>query len=288
MLICYIGYQFRCIYVIILIEQLSERKGILEIIVSHQSADFDSLAAMVAASKIYKNAIMVFSGSVEKNVRKFISIYGHLINIIPLRNIKIQDVKKLIVVDTRIKKRIGPLARIINKKDVEIHVYDHHPSSKDDISGKFNLIENVGATTTILLKKIKEMNINISSFEATLFALGIYEDTGSLTFSTTTIDDIDCISYLFKNGIKLKVLNNFMNIGLNKEEKDLMNQLLNSAREISCKGVSVVIARATVGEYIEGLAFLTHKLMEIQNSDVFFTLVKMNKNIYVEIGRAHV
>ncbi|MCK5766959.1 MAG: DHH family phosphoesterase, partial [Candidatus Atribacteria bacterium] len=128
----------------------------MEIIVSHQSADFDSLAAMVAANKIYKNAVMVFSGSVEKNVRKFISIYGHLIKITPLRNIKIQDITKLIIVDTRIRKRIGPLASIVNKKDVEIHIYDHHPSTKNDIVGKYNEIEQIGATTTMLLKKIKE------------------------------------------------------------------------------------------------------------------------------------
>ena len=259
----------------------------MEIIVSHQSADFDSLAAMVAANKIYKNAVMVFSGSVEKNVRKFISIYGHLIKITPLRNIKIQDITKLIIVDTRIRKRIGPLASIVNKKDVEIHIYDHHPSTKNDIVGKYNEIEQIGATTTMLLKKIKELNIAITPVEATLFALGIYEDTGSLTFSNTTIDDVDCISYLFKKGIKLKVLNNFMNIGLDKEQKELMNQLLHSAREILCKGVNIIIARATIYKYTEGLAFLTHKLMEIQNSDAFFTLVKMNENIYI-VGRSKV
>ena len=180
-----------------------------------QSADFDSLAAMVAAKKLHKNAVMVFSGSVERNVRKYISIYGHMIEITPLRNIKIQDVNKLIIVDTRIKRRLGPLAKLINKKDVEIYIYDHHPTSENDIVGKYNHIEEVGATTTILLKKIKEQNIEITPAEATLFALGIYEDTGSLTFSTTTIDDVDSVSYLFKKGIKLNVLNNFMNIGLN-------------------------------------------------------------------------
>jgi len=259
----------------------------MEIIVSHQSADFDSLASMVAAKKIHKNAIMVFSGSVEKNVRKFISIYGNLIKIIPLRNIKMYDINKLIIVDTRIKKRIGPLSKIINKKDVEIFIYDHHPSSSEDIIGKHIEVEEVGATTTILLKKIKALNIPITSIEATLFALGIYEDTGSLTFSTTTIDDIDCISYLFKKGVKLKVLNNFMNIALDKEQKDLMNQLLHSGREIVCKGVRITVAKAAADKYTEGLAFLTHKLMEIQNSDAFFTLVKMNLNVYV-VGRSKV
>ncbi|GAF91563.1 unnamed protein product, partial [marine sediment metagenome] len=116
----------------------------LEVIISHQSTDFDSLSAMVAAKKIYKDALLVFTGAVEKNVRKFISIYGELIKIAPLKKIKIEEITKLIIVDTRIKKRIGPFANVINKRDLEIHIYDHHPSTAEDIKGDLNVIEEVG------------------------------------------------------------------------------------------------------------------------------------------------
>jgi len=257
----------------------------LEVIISHQSTDFDSLAAMVAAKKIYKDALLVFTGSIERNVRKFISMYGDLIEITPLKKIKIEEITKLIIVDTRIKKRIGPFANVISKRDMEIHIYDHHPSTEDDIKGDINVIEEVGATTTIILKKIKKMNLEISPIEATLFALGIYEDTGSLTFSTTTIDDINSISYLFEKGINLKVVANFINIGLSITQKKLLNKLLLSAKEIFCKGVRINMAKAEVKNYTEGLALLTHKLIEIENSDVFFTIVRMADRIYV-VGRS--
>jgi tRNA nucleotidyltransferase (CCA-adding enzyme) len=259
----------------------------LEVIISHQSTDFDSLAAMVAAKKIYKNALLVFTGAIEKNVRKFISMYGDLIEITPLKLIKIEEITKLIIVDTRIKKRIGLFANVINKRDLEIHIYDHHPSTADDITGEINLIEEVGATTTIMLKKIRKMNLEISPIEATLFALGIYEDTGSLTFSTTTIDDINSISYLFDKGIKLKVVANFINIGLSMAQKKLLNKLLLSSKEIFCKGVRVNMAKAEVKNYTEGLALLTHRLIEIENSDVFFTIVKMAERIYI-VGRSRI
>jgi len=257
----------------------------LEVIISHQSTDFDSLAAMVAAKKIYKDALLVFTGAVERNVKKFISIYGELIEITPFKKIKIEEITKLIIVDTRIKRRIGPFANVINKRDLEIHIYDHHPSTADDIKGDLNVIEEVGATTTIMLKKIRKMNLEISPIEATLFALGIYEDTGSLTFSTTTIDDINSISYLFDKGIKLKVVANFINIGLSLTQKKLLNKLLLSSKEIFCKGVRVNMAKAEVKNYTEGLALLTHKLIEIENSDVFFTIVKMADRIYI-VGRS--
>jgi len=259
----------------------------LEVIISHQSTDFDSLSAMVAAKKIYKDALLVFTGAVEKNVRKFISIYGELIKIAPLKKIKIEEITKLIIVDTRIKKRIGPFANVINKRDLEIHIYDHHPSTAEDIKGDLNVIEEVGATTTIILKKIKEMNIEISPIEATLFALGIYEDTGSLTFSTTTVDDINSISYLFDKGIKLKVVANFINIGLSLTQKKLLNKLLLSSKEIFCKGIRINMAKAEVKNYTEGLALLTHRLIEIENSDVFFTIVKMAERIYI-VGRSRI
>jgi tRNA nucleotidyltransferase (CCA-adding enzyme) len=240
---------------------------------------------MVAAKKIYKDALLVFTGAVERNVKKFISIYGELIEITPFKKIKIEEITKLIIVDTRIKRRIGPFANVINKRDLEIHIYDHHPSTADDIKGDLNVIEEVGATTTIMLKKIRKMNLEISPIEATLFALGIYEDTGSLTFSTTTIDDINSISYLFDKGIKLKVVANFINIGLSLTQKKLLNKLLLSSKEIFCKGVRVNMAKAEVKNYTEGLALLTHKLIEIENSDVFFTIVKMADRIYI-VGRS--
>jgi len=257
----------------------------MEIITSHQSTDFDSLASMVAAKKIYRDALLVFPGAVERNVKKFISMYGDIIEVTPLKNIKMQGVTRLIIVDTRIKRRIGSFANILKKRDLEVHIYDHHPETADDIKGNINIIEEVGATTTILLKKIKETNLEITPFEATLFTLGIYEDTGSLTFSTTTVEDIDSISYLFKKGVKLKVVANFMNIGLSVAQKKLLNQLLLSSQGIYCQGVGVNIAKAETKNYIEGLALLTHKLIEIENSDAFFTLVKMGERIYL-VGRS--
>jgi len=212
-------------------------------------------------------------------------MYSDLIEITPLKKIKMEEITKLIIVDTRIKRRIGPFANVINKRDLEIHIYDHHPSTADDITGDINVIEEVGATTTIILKKIRKMNLEISPIEATLFALGIYEDTGSLTFSTTTIDDINSISYLFDKGIKLKVVANFINIGLSIAQKKLLNKLLLSSQEIFCKGVRINMAKAEVKNYTEGLALLTHKLIEIENSDVFFTIVKMADRIYI-VGRS--
>ena len=43
----------------------------MDIITSHTNADFDALASMVAAGKLYPGAKLVFPGSQEKSMRDF-------------------------------------------------------------------------------------------------------------------------------------------------------------------------------------------------------------------------
>lgn len=253
----------------------------VRVIVGHTSADFDCLAAMIAAKKIHTDAFVVFPGAIEENVRRFISLYENVLTISSLKEIDLEKITELIVVDTRQKDRIGKFASILNKENLSVTIYDHHPPTDNDIFSEKTKIEKVGATTTILLKIIIKENIPITSLESTLFALGIYEDTGSLSFSTTTKDDIDVLSYLFSIGVDLRTVNKFTNIGLNFKQKKLLNQLISDSQELLFKGTSVVFARSSVKEYIDGLALITHRLIEIVNSDIIFVMVNMKNKIYV-------
>jgi len=45
----------------------------MQVITTHINADFDGLASMIAARKLYPEAIMAFPGSQEKNLRDFIN-----------------------------------------------------------------------------------------------------------------------------------------------------------------------------------------------------------------------
>ena len=45
----------------------------MEVITTHLNADFDALASMVAAKKLYPDAELVFAGSQEKVLRDFLS-----------------------------------------------------------------------------------------------------------------------------------------------------------------------------------------------------------------------
>ena len=105
-----------------------------EVITTHINADFDALASLIAASKLYPGATLVFPGAQEKNLRNFfLHTASYLFNFAKIKQIDLDQIKSLILVDTRQKGRIGKFAELVDKKDVEIHIYDHHPDSKDDI-----------------------------------------------------------------------------------------------------------------------------------------------------------
>ena len=134
-----------------------------EIITTHMNADFDALASMIAAQKLYPGATLVFPGSQEKNLRNFfLHSTSYLFNFTKLKHVDFDRIKRLILVDTRQKSRIGKFADLAAREGVEIHIYDHHNDSEDDLHGHLEVIKDVGATTTILTELIQERNIPLT------------------------------------------------------------------------------------------------------------------------------
>ena len=120
------------------------------------NADFDALASMIAAKKLYPASTLVFAGSQEKNLKNFfLHSASYLFNFTKLKQIDLSRVRRLILVDTRQRSRIGKLAELVDDKNVEIHIYDHHHDSEDDIHGDMEVIRQVGSTTTILTEILK-------------------------------------------------------------------------------------------------------------------------------------
>ena len=104
------------------------------------------------------------------------------------------DIKRLVVVDNRHKSRIGEAGSLLARKNCEIHIYDHHPRTRFDIKADKDIFKEVGATVTIILEILsKKGKLKFTPLEATLMLLGIYEETGSLSYSTTTKLDVDMV-----------------------------------------------------------------------------------------------
>ncbi|NPV26279.1 MAG: CBS domain-containing protein [Firmicutes bacterium] len=253
----------------------------MEIIVSHNHLDFDGLAAMVAAKRLYPKAELVLVGTLSANVQQFMSLHKDSLPIRWAKEIPLAKVKRVIMVDTKNPRRLGPLQALVDEGKVEVHVFDHHPATGDDVSAVVCVAEQIGATTTLLVEKIRQQGLTVTAFEATILALGIYEDTGSLLFPSTTPRDVQAVAYLLEAGANLGVIASFMERPLSEEQKLLFNQLLNNARHQNINGVDVLLTTGLADEYVSGLDFLTHKLGEIEAYDVVFTVVAMDKRVYL-------
>ncbi len=254
----------------------------IEVITTHVNADFDALASMLAAKKLYPEALIVFPGAQEKNLRNFfLHTSSYLFDFARLKDIDLTAIKRLILVDTRQKKRIGKFKKLLDRSDMEIHIYDHHPSSDDDIKGEVEFIREYGAGTSMMTEIMREREIEITPDEATLMSLGIYEDTGSFTYSSTRAEDYRAAAWLFEQGASINTISDMLTRELTSEQVWLLNDLMASAIRHNINGVEVVIAKVTSEKYIGDFAVLVQKFMEMENLNVIFGLAQMENRIYL-------
>ena len=260
----------------------------LEVITTHMNADFDALASMLAVKKLYKEAVIVFPGSQGKSLRDFfLHTSSYLFDFVKMKDIDFNSIRRLILVDTRQKKRIGKFKELLDRDDVEIHIYDHHPPSDDDIKGNLEIIEKAGAGTSILIEIIRDRGIKISPDEATLMSLGIYEDTGSFTFSSTMAKDHEAAAWLLNQGASLNTISDMLTRELTAEQVWLLNDLMSSAIKDNINGIEVVIAKVRSEKYIGDFAVLVQKFMEMENLNVIFALAQMANRVYL-VARSRV
>jgi len=253
-----------------------------EVITTHVNADFDSLASMLAAKKLYPEAIIVFPGAQEKNLRNFfLHTSSYLFDFVRIKDVDLKNIRRLILVDTRQKRRIGKFKELLGMDDVEIHIYDHHPPSNDDIKGDFEVIQERGAGVSTMTEIIRERGITITPDEATLMSLGIYEDTGSFTFSSTKAEDYEAAAWLLEQGASLNTISDMLTRELTAEQVWLLNDLMASATRNNINGVEVVIVKVKSDRYIGDFAVLVQKFMEMENLNVIFGLAQMENRVYL-------
>ncbi|MEO7994755.1 MAG: CBS domain-containing protein, partial [bacterium] len=136
-----------------------------------------------------------------------------------------------------------------------------------------------------LVEFLKDANIPISPVEATLFALGIAEDTGHLAFTSTTPHDFFVMGFLHECGVQQELVNRFLTIELDPQQKALLQKLSLNLQKIRIKGLDIAFATARTREMIPEVAALTRKVQEIENADVMFALVESNGKTII-VGRS--
>jgi tRNA nucleotidyltransferase (CCA-adding enzyme) len=260
----------------------------VDVITCHLNADFDAVASMMAAKKLYPDAHLVFPGAQERSIREFfLSSTLYALRFDRIKNIDFDKIDRLILVDTKSRDRIGRFAEILDKPGLKIHIYDHHPFMDDDIRGEFEMVEQLGACTTLFVELFQKKRIDITPLEATVMALGIYEETGSLAFASTTPRDITAAAWVLSKGASLNIVSDFITRELDAEQISLLNDLLQSMTAYNIGGIKIVIAQASTPRYIQDLAIITHKIRDIENLDALFCVVRMEDRVHL-VARSRV
>ena len=259
----------------------------MDLITTHINADFDALGSLVAAKKLYPDARLLLPGSQEESVRKFLALARELVAVESERECRLDDVDRLILVDTRHRSRIGIAAELVDK-DIEIHIYDHHPKSKDDIVADKDVYEEVGATVTMLADIIRKKGMPLTPLEATVMLIGIYEETGSLTYRITTKLDVDMVSFLLAQGASLAAVSAYLNRQMSEKELALLVRFINSSGHINIKGIAVTFIEIEREDYDGELGMVIQKLIDIENIPVIFVLMGDMRGRVDVIARSNV
>lgn len=256
--------------------------SVLTLVTCHANADFDAFAAMLAVRHLYAPCRLLFPGTQERGLQKiYAALDKERYGLVDSDSLDWDALSRLVVVDTRQRDRLHHVERLLQRADVHVECWDHHPSSGDDINAAISHWEAVGSVTALIVEALRKTHVCLDADEATLLGLGIYGDTGSFTYSSTTTMDFESAAWLLQQGMKVTDIDDMASHELTSAHVRALNSLLESARTYVIGGISIVIAAASMMHYLGDFAYLAHRLMEMEKFPVLFAIGRMEDRIQV-------
>ena len=234
----------------------------MRVILTHEQADFDAVASQLGVYLLDERAYPVLPQRLNHNVRAFLNIYGVDLPYVERRDLPKRPIDAITLVDTQSMTGLKGMS-----KDAQVSVVDHHPL-RTGLPSDWNLtVQPTGATTTLLVKVLQEQDIHLNITQATLLLLGIYEDTGSLTYTRTTPHDLQAAAYLIENGASLQIAVDYLNHPLSITQQILFEQIRACAKTHVIHDQTIVISSGDGCELNEELSSITHKLRDLLDPD---------------------
>jgi tRNA nucleotidyltransferase (CCA-adding enzyme) len=246
----------------------------MKCIVTHENADFDAVASLLAAARLYPEACALLPRRVNRNVRDFLTLYWDEFPLTRWEDAPAGKISNLILVDMQ---QIPPLKGLT--PDTLFQVIDHHAPHPSRLPGAITEFLETGATATFLVEQLVKQGIAISPIEATLFLLGIYEDTGSLSYTGTTPRDARAAACLLDENARLDIVRDFLHYPLSADQLSLYKNLTDRLETREIAGQQVMIATALSEAYVEEISTLAHKIQDLYEPDALFLLIEMEDHV---------
>ena len=248
----------------------------MDIILTHERTDFDGLASLLGAYLLEQHLTPVLPRQLNRNVEAFVTLYGVELPFLDPRDLTGEPIESVCLVDTQ---SMTSLKGMVS--DLKVRIIDHHPLRNDVPEDWETIIREIGATTTIFVSAIQERDIPLTPIQATLLLLGIYEDTGSLTYTRTTAEDIFAAGILVEKGAILSIVTDYINHPLSLEQQKIYEDLRACAESQIIHGHNLVIAQADATDLDEELSSLAHKLRDLLDPDALFILLTTSSGVQV-------
>jgi tRNA nucleotidyltransferase (CCA-adding enzyme) len=239
----------------------------MDLILCHQTADFDSLGAAVGLSLLKKGAKIVLTGGTHPTVGEFLALHRDEFPLIELRSVTPEHIRSLYIPDTQKRDRLGKAANWFDLPNItHLEIFDHHQDLDSDIDGIIHL-EEVGAITTVVAELLQQADITPTTSEATAMALGVHVDTGSLTYTQSTARDARALAWLMEMGANVQTIAQYVEPGLSPELQTLLQQALSDLKITEILGYKIASVLLKTEDFVRGLSSLTSRLIDLSESD---------------------
>ncbi|MEB3829248.1 CBS domain-containing protein [Phormidium sp. CCY1219] len=291
----------------------------MDLILCHTTADFDTLGAAVGLTRLHPGSRIVLTGGCHPGVREFLALHRDEYPLIERRSVNPGAIRSLTIVDTQLRDRLGK-AREWLDLPLPIYLWDHHFTEHSDIPATETHIEAVGAATTLIVEQLQKATENaeftterkpdphspflipppnnphsaiISVAEATVMALGIHVDTGSLTFHHSTPRDANALGWLMQQGASLSAIAEYVEPALSGQLQDLLATTLDRLETETLEGYTVSSVMLESEDYVPGLSSLAGRAIDLTESDALllghrFPLKDGEEERLTVIGRSRI
>jgi tRNA nucleotidyltransferase (CCA-adding enzyme) len=256
------------------------------VIATHANTDFDALASQLAARRLYPGAVVALQGSLNRNVRDLVRLHADELDLVEVSRLELDAIRRLVVVETTQSSRLGELEPVALDERVEKVVFDHHGEDLPEwVDPETAVVSRDGALTTTLAGILAERELEPTPLEATVFALGIHEDTGSLTYLTATQRDADALAWCMRHGASQELVLEYLHAPLSAAERGLLHALEEAIEPVDAAGEELLLAAVAWPEYVDGVSNLAHKLVDLTDCRALVVLAEMEGRV-VAVARS--
>ena len=253
----------------------------MQVVFLTEGADLDALSTAYGITLLYPEAKILLPGALSPGVRLVLKHFEKLFENRLIKKEELSQINTLFLADTNnYRKALKELKDYVSP-ETKIVIFDHHPV-RIKLPNKIEKhIKKTGAAATIVVSKIKRQKIPISPDQATILALGIYEDTGSFLYEITTPQDLRAASYLISKGADLNLIKNIIEEKIDIQEIEIIHQIVDNIQNFYLKDKKIIFSTAYSSQYIPDISSHLHMIKPLQEADAFFILIAEKTKISI-------